>query len=200
MAKTAIKTPLGELRWVYIAGDGKDQSMKNDGSKMQKIASIVFKKNSPEAKQLIEQINQAWEQYKAENPKIKPATKPKSLGYKHVIDKDTGAETDEVIFQFKTNSFFPDGKPNIIPVYNAKGQKVDLGNVEIGNGSIGIIFGEAGGWEYTGQFGITLYLKGIQLKKLVEKSSSNLDSQVEDLGEDDEDTFLQPDNGNVPEI
>ncbi len=200
MAKTVIKTPLGELRWVYVNGDGRDQSEKQDGSKMQKMASIVFKKNSPEAKQLIDQINKTWEEYKTANPtKIKPATKPKSLGYKPVLDKETGEETDELIFAFKTNSFFPDGKPNTIPIYNARGQKVNLGEVEIGNGSIGVVFGEAAGYEFAKQYGISLYLKGIQLKKLIERSGSEVDSMVEDMGED-EDAFIAPEGGNIPEI
>jgi hypothetical protein len=200
MAKAKIKTPLGELRWVYVEGDGRDQSAEQDGSKMQKMASIVFKKDSPEAKNLIAQIDKVWEAFKAENPtKIKPATKPKSLGYKPVLDKDTGEETGELIFNFKTNSFFPNGKPNNVVIYNAKGQKVNLGDTGIGNGSIGIIFGEAAGYEYAKQYGISLYLKGIQLKKLVEKSTEGIDdSDLEDLGED-EDSFIATDEA-VPEI
>ena len=200
MAKAKIKTPLGKLMWVYVEGDGRDQSEKQDGSKMQKMASIVFHKDSPEAKKLISEITKVWEAYKAENPtKIKPATKPKSLGYKPVKDRDTGEETDELIFNFKTNSFFPDGKPNNVVIYNAKGQKVELGENGIGNGSIGIIFGEAGGYEFAKQYGVSLYLKGIQLKTLVSKTDTGIEaSDIEDLG-DDEDAFISPEGG-VPSV
>jgi len=198
MAKnTKIKTPIGELRWVFITGDGRDQSDNNDGSKMQKMASLVLKTESEACEKLKADINAVWEEYKAANPtKIKKATQPKSLGYKVVKDPDTDEETDETIFAFKTNSFFPDGKPNKIPVYNAKGQKVDLGDTIVGNGSRGIIFGEAAGYEYAKQYGVSLYLKGIQIAKLVEGGSADIDA--EDIS--NEGDFEAPEDGNIPEV
>lgn len=162
--KTKIKTPVGPLYWVFITGDGRDQSEDNDGSKMQKTASVVFHKDSPECKKLQNEIQAEWEKYKAANPtKIKKATEPKSLGYKPVKDPETDEDTDYVIFQFKTNSFFPDGKRNMVPVYDIHGQKVDLGQSLIGNESTGIIHGEMMGYEYLKSYGISLLLKGVQL-------------------------------------
>jgi len=198
MAKnTKIKTPVSELIWVFITGDGRDQSENNDGSKMQKLASIVLKTESPACQKLMTDINTVWEEYKAANPtKIKKATQPKSLGYKVVKDPDTDEETDETIFAFKTNSFFPDGKPNKVAVYNAKGQKIDLGETIVGNGSRGVIHGEAAGYEFAKQYGISLYLKGVQIAKLVEGGSADIDA--DDISEEGD--FEAPENGNVPEV
>jgi len=180
MAKQKIKTPVGELRWVFITGDGKDQSEARDGSKMQKMASIVFKKDDPKCKELQAKINEVWEEWKAEK-RLPAAKKPKSLGYKELEDKETGEPTGEIMFTFKTNSFYPDGKPNIVTTYNAKGQKVELPeDIRIGNGSIGIIFGTAAGYEYAKQYGISLYLTAIQIAKLVEVQP---DIETEDLSE-----------------
>jgi len=180
--KNKIATPAGELRWVFIVGEGRDQSEANDGSKMQKMASIVFKTNSPECKKLMADIDAVWGEYKAANPsKIKKATQPKSLGYKVIKDPDTDEDTDETIFAMKTNSTYPDGKPNNIVVYSGGGKKLVNGSkyiidgvdfvpneTFIGNGSIGVLHGEAAGYEYAKQYGVSLYLKAVQLGTLVE--------------------------------
>ncbi len=203
--KNKIATPTGELRWVFIVGEGRDQSENNDGSKMQKMASLVLKTDSAECKKLTGDIKAVWEEYKAANPsKIKKATQPKSLGYKVIKDPDTDEETDETIFAFKTNSFYPDGKPNNIVVYSGGGKKlvngskyiidgVDFvpGETFIGNGSIGVIHGEAAGYEYAKQYGVSLYLKAVQLGTLVEGGGDDVDvtdisggsDNVEEVGE-----------------
>ena len=160
--------PVGQLEWVFIQGEGRNQAEAGKPAKMQKTATLVLQKDSAEAKGLIEQIEATWELYKSDNAKIKSATQPKSLGYKAIKDPDTGADTDMLAFQFKTNSFFPDGKPNNVKTFNSKGQQVDMGETIIGNGSLGVIFGAMGGYEYTGTFGISLYLTAVQVAKLVE--------------------------------
>lgn len=168
--------PVGKLEWVFVNGDGRDQSEKKDGSKMQKTATLVLQKDSAEAKDLIIKIKGAWELYKADTAAIKSATQPKSLGYKAIKDADTGADTDMLAFQFKTNSFFPDGKPNKVKVYNAKGKVVDMGETIIGNGSIGVIHGSMGGYTFTGTYGISLYLTAVQVAKLVEGTGADVDA------------------------
>lgn len=169
--------PVGQLEWVFIQGDGRNQAEEGKPAKMQKTATLVLHKDSDEAKGLIDQINAAWEVYKAETPAIKSATQPKSLGYKAVKDQETGADTDMLAFQFKTNSFFPDGKPNNVKVFNAKGQEVDMGDTIIGNGSLGVIHGSMGGYTYTGTYGISLYLTAVQVAKLVEGSSDSVETE-----------------------
>jgi len=168
--------PVGKLEWIFIAGEGRNQAMDGAPEKMQKTASMILNKDSKEAKGLIAQIDATWEQYKTENHKIKAATQPKSLGYKIVKDKDTDEETNDLIFSYKTNSRWPDGKPNNIKTYNAKGAEVDMGETIIGNGSLGVIHGSMGGYEYAGSFGISLYLSAVQIAKLVEGSSEAVET------------------------
>lgn len=177
MKAVVVKNPpVGTLSWVFIKGDGRNTAEAGKPEKLQKMATLELHKDSDEAKGLIEQINAVWELYKAETAAIKPATQPKSLGYKPVKDKDTGADTDTLAFQFKTNSFFPDGKPNNVKVYNAKGQEVQMGETIIGNGSIGVVHGSMGGYTYTGSYGVSLYLTAVQVAKLVEGTGAEAET------------------------
>lgn len=192
--KKRIKSPVGELRWMFITGEGRDNSEANDGSEMQKSAAVYFPEDSPEDKQMQAMINEVWESYKQENKNIKPATQPKSLARKIEKDKDTDEPTGMVFYPFKTNSFFPDGKPNNIATHLANGEKFSLGDTRPANGSTGVIHGEAAGYEFTKQFGVTLYLKGVQFKNLKELEA---DLDVEDIYEEGD---YQLAEGEVPEI
>lgn len=179
--KVSFKSPIGELRWVSIDQGGIDTSMEKDGSKMQKTATIYLTGEAKDA--AIKSLNDIWEQAKAQHG-IKKGVQPKSLGWKEVIDKDTGESTGEISLRFSTNATFPDGKDSKIPVLNSKGVPVALGDHKIGNGSRGVIHGEAAYYDAVGSKGITLYLKAIQLTKFVEYEA-NVDA--EDLsGQDSE--------------
>ena len=190
--------PVGKLEWCFVTGDGRNQAMDGSPEKMQKTASLVLNKDSKEAKHIVDQINATWELYKAENPKIKAATQPKSLGYKVVKDKDTDEETNDLVFTFKTNSFWKDGKPNIVKVFNAKGQAVEMGDTIIGNGSLGVVHGSMGGYEYAGSFGISLYLSAVQIAKLVEGSSDSVDAT--DLSAIAGDDSFESTGDSMPEV
>ena len=212
MAGKILATPEGELRWTFITGDGRDQSKNNDGSKMQKMSSLVLHKDSKECKELQAVIDQKWKEYKAANPKkIKAATEPGSLGYKLIKDPETDAKTDFMIFAFKTNSFFPkDNKPNNIPVYSGKGKKLipgskyiinginyDPADTFIGNGSTGVIHYETGEYEFQGAYGISLYLKAVQIGTLVEGSA---DITVSDISKGTDNVEEVGEAGEMPAI
>lgn len=165
--KVAITTPVGELRWVFIQEGGKDTSMEKDGSKMQKVATIVFDADSEKAATLRDSITKAWnDAVKALN--LKPTTKCGSDGSR--FDE----ENNEISFQFKTGATLPNGKEVNIPVYNARGEKIDLGDKLIGNGSRGVIYGEAAYYKFGTKHGITLYLKALQLTHLEEYTGSTV--------------------------
>lgn len=190
--KVSFKSPLGELRWVNIGQGGIDTSMEKDGSKMQKVASVYL---TGEAKdKAITELNTIWENFKTELG-LKKGVQAKSTGYKIVIDKETGEETGEISLNFKTNAQFKDGKENNIRIYNSKGVEVDLGDKKIGNGSIGIIHGEAAYYDAAGSKGITLYLKAIQLKSFVEYTE-NIDAL--DISEDGDFQGVNEDGGIIP--
>ena len=165
MAKTLkvkFKTKVGDLMWVNIQEGGVDQSLAKDGSKMQKVASVQFADDSQELKDMQAQLNTIWEQFRADKG-IKQE-KPKSNGIRPNKDKETKEPNGTSSVIFKTSATF-DGKDIVVPIYNAKGEKVTLLD-RIGNGSRGVIHGEAALYEFAGIYGITLYLKGIQLVEL----------------------------------
>lgn len=201
-----IITPVGALWWCFVQGDGRDQSEAEDGSKMQKLASIRFKTDSPECIALKKQIDAAWDRFKAENTGIlKKGDVPKSLGYK-VITNEEKEDTDETGFFFKTNSFFPNGKPNNIGLFDKKGNPLDLDeDTFIGNGSMGKIHGTIDAYEFKNSYGMTIYLKGIQIGKLIKSTSGDISGDLSDMSDmfsdDDDEDYSTPntmDDDDIP--
>jgi len=193
-----VKTPCcGEFYWVkgLVEEDGvlNELSQKNERS-----VTIRYHKDSEQCKALIAEIDGFWEEFKASKPKMKQK-EPKSTVYKTVLDQD-GEETDFVEFKFKTNPKFQDGKVNWVKIYNAKGQDVTGQFVDdqilIGNGSTGIVHGTLAIYEYAKQFGVTSYLKAIQIAKLVEYDDGiEPEDLTEELGEE---AFEAADNNEAP--
>lgn len=183
MAKvTPFKTPKGKLNWCIISGDGKE----NLSGKMKYTCDLVLPTDSAEAKTLIDFIDNYWEENKpAKWPKNRPA---KSLGYKDekrpVLDADGNKQygedgkvlaekTGNTVFTFSTDTTYPSGDLKKVNVFNAKGNKVDLGDKKVGNESEGKISGAIGVYEVKGpkgeitDAGCTLYLNSVQITKFV---------------------------------
>lgn len=177
----SIKTPVLELGWVNIEGKGKD-NFNQDGKVY--IATAYAVEGSPEEKILVDTINAYWT---ANKPK--PNSKAKSLGYRpEVVDEE---ETGRTAFTFSTNTTFA-GSNNVvkIPVLNFKGDNAPLQGRRIGNGSRGVLHGSMGLYQKGANTGVSLYLKAVQLTKLVEYS----DIDVEALQPDDDDSYTGEDN------
>ncbi len=174
MSTQKFVPPIGTLNWVFITGKGKKDLQDNDRF----VASLVYKKDSAEHKQIVETLDAFWE---ANKPK---GAKMKSNGL-HVIKDKQGNETDEVSLAFWTGIVYPDGTNKVIQLFNAKGAKISLGDKKIGNGSRGTISGVMAIYDNgPAARGVTLYLNAIQITKFVEYS--------EDTGftaSDDEDGF-----------
>lgn len=182
----AIKTPVGDLKWVVFNGEGKE----NLSGRMKYQADLVLPADSEHGAALKDMIDEYW----ADNrPNGLPAKKPaKSLGYRlekePILDEDgnkqygddgkvLSKETGNIVFTFSTDTTYPSGDPKVINIYNAKGNKVDLGTKKIGNGSRGQISGALGIYtvkDTKGKAiidgGVTLYLNSIRLVKFVEFS------------------------------
>lgn len=173
-ASQRVSTPKGELQWVTIDGDGKENDF---NGKMQYLASIVLDAADP----FIKKINTFWEENKPEKYK----KDPKSLGYStHRVptgEKDEDGkniyEDDEtkVSVRFTTSTTYPDGKPKVIEIRNARDNVVKLpSGVQIGNGTIGRIGGTMK--VYTNatksgsitDAGVSFFLDRIQILKLEE--------------------------------
>lgn len=167
-----IITPVGPLSWVQITGQGK-LNYNEDGYNY--VSTLTLDKKTAEP--LIAQID--------EIAKGCPADKKfKSNGYRAVfVDKDGNQfvetdnrsfdakagdkETDLLAFSFATRTKFDDGKPTVIGVYNAKGDKVVLGDRLIGNGTIGSVSAKGKVYVNGKNTGVSLYLKAIQIVKYV---------------------------------
>lgn len=187
---TKIQTPLAQLKYLFIDGEGRNTAMPGEPERRMYVASLVMKKDSKEHKALEAAIDEEWAKYKTEAG-LKPAVKPKTNGIKPVFntDKETGekTETDEVIATFKTNVAWPDGNPQVVKVFAGSGkditEAVRAANWKIGNGSTGVIHGTAAGNNAGGNHKVTLYLAGIQLATLVKYEGNEI--EAEDIGGDD---------------
>ncbi|UOF80166.1 single-stranded DNA-binding protein [Caudoviricetes sp.] len=195
MAETAkFVTPKGELRWVTITGEGKE----NMSGKKQYVASLVCNPSDPKVVEFQKSIQDFWEENRPAGKKV-----PKSTGIyfanpkrdeagqpiKDDNDKVVYDEEGDISISVHTGVAFPDGSPKKVKVYNAKAKEVNLGNIRIGNGSIGYISGAMGIYETkdpkgkTIDAGVTLYLDNIQIVKLVEFTQDSgfaADEEAED--------------------
>ena len=170
-----VTTPKGELQWVNIAGEGKE----NLSGKMQYVANIAFNNDDPEFIALKAKVDAFWD-----GNRPKKVKKPKSTGFYPEMRKTD--ETDEdgeaikeatgrTVVAFKTGTTWPDGSTTLVKTYNARAKEVQLGDTKIGNGSIGqisgafdIYFTRAPGGSVIIDAGVTFYLNSIKISKLVE--------------------------------
>lgn len=200
-----INSPKGELRWVFITGEGKEDL--NGNSRYS--ASVYFDAKNADLKTFQAKVEAFWEENKP-----KGAKKAKSLGiYRELkenatdkttvvsitqpYDKDEYTETGMVCISGWTGTKNKDQSPKKVKTYNAKGSEVSLGSKLIGNGSIGRLGLAMGVYENGPNAGVTLYLNGVQLTKFVEFSSgANFEED-----EDDEDGFsgIEEDFDSIPQ-
>lgn len=145
---TKLTSPMGEFKYAFITGNGRESLSGVDQY------SIMLVLSPKEAQPLIDIINKVWA-----DSGIKK--QPKSFGYK------TDEETGNINFNFKTNVNGKNGKKTI-PIFDAKGVKVDLGSKLMGNGSTGRVQGAAATYEAGPSAGVTLYLNAVQITSFIE--------------------------------
>lgn len=178
MAKNVkIVTPKGELRWVTITGEGKE----NMSGKLQYVASLVV----PPAvgAEFKAKVLAFWEENKPAGRKVPKSTGvyfadpllgPDGEPVKDDADKTVYDPEGNVSIAFHTGTTFPDGSTKKVKTFNSKAKEVSLGDIRIGNGSIGYISGSMGIYENKDSkgkildAGVTLYLDSIQIVKLIE--------------------------------
>ena len=197
-----VKTQVGNLKYVFITGEGRNNAMPGEEPRMQYVASIETEKDSALHKHFKAQIDAEWKDYK-EAFGVKGM--PKTNGIKEVMVPDPEGnidpETEEVakvpngnvLITFKTNTTWPDGNAKSVKVYDHKGQDISVAVLNadwaIGEGSRGIIHGTAQGNSIGGKHKVTLYLNAVQLAKLVKYEGDTpeldeIDGEDIDLGED----------------
>ena len=191
MTNIAINSPIGELEWVTIDGEGKEDLQ----GKMKYTVTVVLE--GDDAKEFKAQADAFWDENKP-----KGAGKPKTTGYydHKVKNVDKSKEAGEPVYdmtgrmalQFKTNTSFPNGNAKVVKVFNSKGAEVSLMGKKIGNGSRGRVGGAMGIYNVNkASQGVTLYLNSVQLTKFVEYTGNSFD----DISEGEEDTFEGVEDG-----
>lgn len=159
---TSLRTPTLSLGWANIDGPGKDNY--NKDGKVYTITAYADK-GSYEEKELTGLINKFWLENKP-NAKAKPS----SMGYKPEMVDDE--ETGRVTYTFSTRTTYASGDKVNIPVLDFKGRNAPLLGKKIGNGSTGVVHGSMGVYNQNEKkYGVSLYLKAVQLLKLVEFDS-----------------------------
>lgn len=172
MENQKIVTPVGKLQWVFIDGQGKTNL---NG---EQIYTVDVRISLEDHQDFIDSIDNFYE-----DNKPKGAKKAKSLGYK--FDE----ETNEAIITLKTKTTFPSGDPKKIKVVDGKLRPVELEEgVKIGNGSEGRASGMMAVYKAGQATGVTFYLDGLQLTKLVKYEGGG-----SDFDELDGDNFLEED-------
>ena len=183
MTNRVIDSPVGDLEWVHIDGDGKPDLQ--GVPKFQ--CDVVLTPDVAEAFKAT--VDQYWEENKPKGAKA-----AKSLGiYPHTVkdedaSKDAGEnvykETGNTVVRFKTGTTFQSGDPKIVKVFNSKGNEVSLQGKKIGNGSRGRVNGVMAIYNISPKTcGVTFYLNAIQLSKFVEwTGGANFDTIDEEDG------------------
>ena len=207
LPQVTMDTPVGELEWVTITGDGKPNmsGTPNYWATLvldpNRVDPTTSEKRAKSHKDFIDTLNFFWEENKPKGKyEIKGGIKP------HKIASDEKDENGDTVwketgkFQItvktgttikKRNSDKVD--PKIIKVFNAQGAEVDMGNKRIGNGSKGrlgmvltLFITNAPGTTKVMSSGLSFYLNRIQLVSLVEYSGGGFDAIDDDELEDGE--------------
>lgn len=193
-AQQNYTTPRGEVMWAFINGEGKT----NKRGKKKFQASIVM--SEEDAKPLVDVINDFWEENRPKESRKAKAPAPTTLGYRPwsvvetdedgspVLDEDGDPNFVEVPgmveFFASTATTWPDGGPKKVKIYNAKGRETSIGKKKVGNKTIGKLGGLMKVYDVEGNYGVNLYLDGVQIFKFVEYVSGP-DFQAEDYEDED---------------
>lgn len=176
-------TPVGELHWVNITGQGKENY---NGDGYNYVATVYLEGEAAEAER--KKIDDVL------GPVPKGAN-VKSLGYRNLVKDSEGnlytpnakgevnvtnedgeevdisdscEATDIWAFTYTTKTEFEDGKPKEIAVYNKDAKKISMGDKLIGNGSLGAISGKLKRFAKGKDIGVSLFLHAIQITKFEE--------------------------------
>lgn len=204
---TQYKTPKAPLVWVKITGEGEEDLQ----GRMKYLASIRLTEEQKD--ELEAELLAFWKVNKPKGIKeIKSNGIAKEMRKTDETDEDGDAikeHTGFYLLQMKTNATWPDGNVNKVKVYNAKGKPVEMGTTKIGNESIGKLAGAYDIYPVKDkngkviQAGITFYLNGVQISKLVEYSAGEVDFEADEdedawTGEDDSFESVGSDEDDAP--
>ena len=187
-----IQTPVGDLNWMFITGEGKEDLNGNP----RYSASVYYDKDDAQLKAFIKKLEAFWEENKP-----KGSRKAKSMGvYTEVKVPDAEAvdgfkvsqvsytkpleddmePTGRIVVSAWTGVSMPDGKPKHVKTYNAKAAEVSLGDKVIGPGSRGALTVACGVYDNGANKGLSLYLNGVVISKFVELQAGDAAEAIDD--------------------
>ena len=179
MSNKVIDSPIGNLEWVHIDGEGKPDLQ---GVPKYSVDVVL---EPEQAKSFLALVDEYWNEFKP-----KGAKEPKSTGcYPHTVKDDKASkeagenvyeETGKTVVRFKTGTTYQSGDSKIVKVFNSKGNEVSLQGKKVGNGSRGRVNGVMAIYNVSkAAQGVTFYLNSVQLSKFVEYSGASFD-EIED--------------------
>ena len=191
---TGVKTP-GNLKYIFITGEGRNNAMPGEEPRMQYVASLSVPEDGAVHKEYLGYVNSEWKSYK-EQFGIKGL--PKTNGIRLELKDDPEGTIDpatekvkkipsgNVLITFKTNTKWPDGNAQIVKVFDGKGtditKAIHAADWAIGEGSTGVLHGSASGNNAGGTHKVTLYLTAVQVATLVKYEGDTVDA--EEIGEE----------------
>ena len=201
-----FNSPVGKLERVFVTGKGYQAKAKpGRAAKDPKYqASVVVTKEV--AAPFIKQINDYFAENREKWMKIADA---QTIGYRNhsVPTGEKDPETDMPIYKedglieffASTNTTWPDGQERKIKISNAKGREVNLGDKRVGNGSEGRFSAIMRLYNVEGNFGVNLYLDGLQFKKFVEYIDGPEFDEIEGVEDDGLDDGMDALEESTPE-
>ena len=180
MTNKAMESPVGNLEWCFIDGDGKPDLQ---GKPKYQVDVVLSPEQAEPFKAMVADF---WKENKP-----KGAKEPKSTGvYDHTVKDEKASseagenvykETGNTVIRFKTGTEYVSGDAKIIQVFNSKGNEVSLMGKKVGNGSRGRAIGSIAIYDFSvAARGVTFYLNSIQLSKFVEFTGNDPSGEIDD--------------------
>ena len=204
----SFKTPLAKLEWVNVRGQGKLRMNAEDNGEPKNYQYVATAILTPEQAETMNKIvDDFWRKNKPKGvgkrkfELIKPETRkvlnedgtPKLDADDEPIKEETGNFT----IQVKTNTTWPDGKPNHPKILGSNGKPVSEEHAAvvdgIGNGTEGIIHGSLGITAYSGNEGVVAFLKGVQIKESTLQPVDSDEIEADALEDDVAETTIEDD-------
>jgi len=180
MSNKVIDSPVGNLEWVFIDGEGKPDLQ---GIPKYSVDVVLAPEQAEPFKAMVAAY---WE-----DNKPKGAKAAKSTGcYPHTVKDEEASkkegenvykETGNTTVRFKTSTTYQSGDKKIVKIFNSKGNEVSLHGKKIGNGSRGRVNGVMAIYNINkATCGITFYLNSVQLSKFVEFTGGSSFDEIDD--------------------
>lgn len=205
-AKINVRTPVGELEWVRVEGEGHCFGKDYSKEEAKYTANVILSKevfNKKDKQYGGKSFKEVLDDFHKEHSKGKgePCYRQHEI---RIYDEDGSGdfeveETDDFVIKAKTAAYWAKtGKKNDLPITDASGKRYPRGYFEdnpIGNGSRGRLAITVAPYDYSGNRGTTAYLNGLQLSVFKPYEGNVNFDEIE--GDTDADVAVAPEENEV---